>query len=245
MKKVMKGIGAGLFFLSAQAVAITSGGGSISTATGTVFKAAGVQAVSLRTNSNYTADAKIAITGTMTFSGDASSQQNHRIGLVFGNNTALAALPTAGTPTETGYSLYSAVTTTWAGTNENFSVSTNGVPIESNTLIPAAATGGIVNYAVNLTFPANFTNGVDAADHVYLYELGIDWDRDGTYDVVRNGSFAGYEDDRIRLGFTVSKGTTASSVAVTNTYTYTVSTGHVQISPVVPKKQSPVVFIIK
>jgi hypothetical protein len=86
-----------------------------------------------------------------------------------------------------------------------------------------------VNYAVNLTFPANFTNGVDAADHVYLYELGIDWDRDGTYDVIRNGSFVGYEDDRIRLGFTVSKGTTAASVAVSNAYTYNIYSEHVVI----------------
>jgi len=156
---------------------------------------------------------------------------NDRVGFVFGT-TASTVLNTGGSLVSTDYALIANTTIAYPGSNEAITVAKAGVKTSDNLRVAGAATGNSVNYAINLTFPANYHDGVNGLGHVYAYTFGLDYDKDGTYEYLESGTFDVYEENRTRFGFQVQKAPTDTALIFTNSYTYCIQEGHFNLGSV-------------
>ena len=186
---------------------IDSGNGAVSTADTTAWASEIAFPSSIWTADFKTDGTTYGIAGTMELSGQT---ENNHANVVFFGVMHDPSTATGVWNLDPDYSANMSISeTTWA--NNEYKVNSAGTEIES-ALFPETSVNVVYGYAMNLTYSPT------AVD----YELGIDFDNDGTYDYITDGTST-VSADRLRLVFGVTKAMSAASASLTNSYTYTLA----------------------
>jgi len=195
------------YTLTDTPVVINSGSGTVSTDDTAGWASKIVFASSIWSADFKTDGTTYGISGTMELSGQ--SEDTHDNVVFFG------AMHNYSTATEVWtvdpkYSANMRISeTSWP--NNEYRVASAGTQIASD-LFPESSADIVYGYAMNLTYSPTNVN----------YELGIDFDNDGIYDYITNGTST-VSADQLRLVFGVTKAMSATSASLTNSYTYAFS----------------------
>lgn len=206
----------------ASAGVLSSGSGAVSTAlqTGAGTKASTALAWGTWSQGGETLVGKTyGIQGTMELSGQTQNDQGNYVFVGVSHETL--------NPDVVGraadyYSINASLSeTTWA--NNEYEVYAQG-----NELTPGFSTfsetslTAVFGYAINITIQ-------DATS--VAYELGLDFDNNGSYDYFTTGVSGAFTSaDRLRLSMGVSKATSTATASLTNAYTYTLTDSPIDIT---------------
>ena len=223
---------------TSQAAVIASGSGSVAANRGggptMGFAANASQAIAVADFSvtgDLAAGDTISITGSMTLSNSINFNDRVVLGISGDGNT----FPSNPFVTNSNFALYAESSVANAATAP-FTIATDGNVLASGTHGSAADADNRVDYAINITFPANFEDGGTSGSYAYAFELGLDFDSDGTFDDIQNGIFlvdSGTQaKDRFRFGFgAIQSGNRPTAENLTNSFTFEISDAPVTIIP--------------
>ncbi len=183
---------------------VDSGSGAVSTDDTTAWASKINFQYSIWTGDFKTEGTTYGMTGTMALSGQ--TEDNHANVVFFG----VMHDPSTATGVwnlDPDYSANMSISeTSW--NNNEYKVNSAGTELAS-ALFPETRANVVYGYAMNLTYSPT---SVD-------YEMGIDFDNDGTYDYITDGT-SSVSADRLRLVFGVTKAMSAASASLANSYTY-------------------------
>lgn len=227
------------FGTHADAMVIASGSGTVfaNKTNGPTSGFAGnqVQAIAVMDSTvvgGVSANDVIGITGSMTLGASVPGEISFsdRVNLaISGDGNFLASSPS---PTSSNIALY-AQSSVNNNPNTPFTIATDGNALSSGTHGNAASIGTQVNYALNVTFPANFEDGGASGSYAYAFELGLDFDSNGSFDEIQSGTFlvdsGGQASNRFRFGFGVFQGNRTTPDNLSNSYTFVINDEPVDI----------------